>query len=119
MKVSRFICVGIAAATLIASPAFSQTTDDATSTQSAAPTSKKAMRAEDRQLARAVRKSMSKTKGLQSDKITVLAKGGAVTLAGTVPDSSQIPLAETAAQGTAGVKSVSNRLSIKEPGGGN
>jgi hyperosmotically inducible periplasmic protein len=118
MKASRFICAAIAAATLLSIPAFAQTTDDATAMQ-AAPTGKKAMRAEDRALARAVRRSMSKTKGLQSSKITVLAKGGAVTLAGTVPDSSQIPLAESAAQGTAGVKSVSNRLSIKEPGGGN
>jgi osmotically-inducible protein OsmY len=39
-----------------------------------------------------------------------------VTLEGTVPDSSQVDKATQVAQGVAGVSSVKNALTIKEPG---
>jgi osmotically-inducible protein OsmY len=48
--------------------------------------------------------------------ITVRARGGAVTLAGTVPEQPQIDLATQTAQGVAGVTSVKNALSIRPVG---
>lgn len=78
--------------------------------------SKKQMRAGDRLLAKAVRKSLTKTKGLDASGVTVLARNGKVTLDGTVPDNSQVPVAADAAASTQGVTSVDNRLVMREAG---
>ncbi|SPB17706.1 transport-associated protein [Caballeronia novacaledonica] len=88
---------------------------DAAATTSAAP-SAKSTKAANRQLAKDVRRSLTKVKGLSVSKISVRANGGAVTLAGTVPDASQIDKATEAAKGTAGVTSVKNALTIREIG---
>jgi osmotically-inducible protein OsmY len=48
--------------------------------------------------------------------ITVRARGGAVTLAGTVPEQPQVDLATQAAQAVPGVTSVKNALSIRPVG---
>jgi osmotically-inducible protein OsmY len=44
----------------------------------------------------------------------VRARGGAVTLTGTVPDEGQIEAAGAAAKGVAGVTSVSNKLTVMQ-----
>lgn len=81
---------------------------------SAMPTKeqKKAAKAANRALVKKVRSTLQKTQGLVASDITILANAGAVTLEGSVPDESQIQLAETATQGVTGVTSVSNYLRI-------
>nr|WP_241030967.1 BON domain-containing protein [Paraburkholderia sp. Ac-20347] len=64
-------------------------------------------------LAKSVRRALVKVKGLDSTNVVVLAKNGDIVVGGSVPDSSQIPLAISTAQGVADVKSVKNALTIK------
>jgi hyperosmotically inducible protein len=82
-----------------------------------APSSKAAMKTADRRMARAVRKALSHTNELQTAGISVFARSGVVTLAGSVPDVSQIDRAGTIAGGVPNVTSVSNRLKVRVPGG--
>ncbi|WP_084688291.1 BON domain-containing protein [Paraburkholderia oxyphila] len=79
--------------------------------------SRKEMRAENRQTVRSVRHALLHTKGLDASGIRIKAKDGVVLLAGTVPDASQIPLAVAAAASAPTVKSVSNYISVRIPGG--
>lgn len=78
--------------------------------------SKKQIRADNRALSHAVRKSLTKVRGLDSSRINVLARGGIITLAGSAPDQWQIESAGTAAGSVAGVSRVDNRLTVYEPG---
>lgn len=89
---------------------------DGTATSEMAPTTKKQIRTDNRLLSRAVRHSLTKTKTLNASGITVLARGGKVTLDGSVPDASQIELAANAASATHGVTQVDNRLIVREVG---
>jgi len=101
-----------------AATAYAQTSDtEATApvAASAAPTAKE-MRKANRLLSKQVRTALAKVKGLDSGDIVVIAKGSVVTLGGSVPDASQMPLAVTAAQGVQGVTEVHNTLSIKARG---
>ena len=52
------------------------------------------------------------TKGVTGQQIDVTAKGGAVTLWGTVADPKEQALAVEAAKAVPGVKAVENRLAI-------
>jgi hyperosmotically inducible protein len=108
--VGAFFVLGAAAA-------YAQTSDtEATApAASAAPTAKE-MRKANRLLSKQVRTALAKVKGLDSGDIVVIAKGSVVTLGGSVPDASQMPLAVTAAQGVQGVTEVHNTLSIKARG---
>ena len=76
------------------------------------PTSKQANRA----LQKKVRAAMVHAKDITATNILVRARGGAVTLEGTVPDAAMIDRATQVAQGVAGVTSVKNALSVKEMG---
>lgn len=80
--------------------------------------SRKQLRAENRALAKRVRQALAHTKGLTSSGITVIAKSGAVTLTGTVPDQAQIGLAEATAKNVSGVTSLKNNLTLDIVGGG-
>ncbi|QGZ60747.1 BON domain-containing protein [Paraburkholderia acidisoli] len=82
----------------------------ATASAKPAPTAKKA----DRKLGYTVRKALSKTQGVDVSNITVRSRAGAVTLSGTVPDQGQIDKAGSVARGVAGVKSVSNKLTVMQ-----
>jgi hyperosmotically inducible periplasmic protein len=84
-------------------------------TVSAAPT-KKEIRAQNHALEKAVRRALTRTKGLDASGVVVIARGGRVTLAGSVPDASQIDLAGKSATSTTGVKSVDNRVTVREVG---
>ncbi|WP_254067656.1 BON domain-containing protein [Burkholderia sp. L27(2015)] len=86
-------------------------------TASPMSSSKKMMKAADRQTAHDVRRVLTRTKGLPAIDIRVFAKSGAITLVGTVPDSSQIELAGTAAAAAPNVKSVRNLLTVRIAGG--
>ncbi|MCC8397564.1 BON domain-containing protein [Paraburkholderia sp. MMS20-SJTR3] len=84
-----------------------------------APTAKqtaKETRAANRALSRKVRGVLARTKGLTVGNITVRARDGAITLAGSVPEAAQIDLATNAAQGVPGVTSVKNALTIRAIG---
>jgi hyperosmotically inducible periplasmic protein len=72
--------------------------------------------AADRTLAKKVRIAMTHEKTIDMTRINVLARSGAVTLIGSVPDESQIALAEKSAVAVAGVKSVKNNLLVEEGG---
>ncbi|WP_116140217.1 BON domain-containing protein [Trinickia diaoshuihuensis] len=77
---------------------------------------RKADRAANRALEKKVRVALTHTKGLDVSDITVLARKGAVTLVGTVPESQQIQLAQTSVQGLDGVVSLTNNLTERYPG---
>ncbi|HZZ12937.1 MAG TPA: BON domain-containing protein [Paraburkholderia sp.] len=111
--------LGIALCVATASSAYAQSSDAmaATDTTMAAP-SAKTMKKSDRQLGLSVRKALSKAQGFDVSNVFVKSRGGAVTLTGSVPDGAQIPQAEEVAKGVAGVKSVSNKLTIGTQGGG-
>ncbi len=66
------------------------------------------------QLGRKVRAALAKTQGIDVSNIAVRARGGAVTLTGSVPDQGQIDAAGEAAKGVAGVTSVSNKLNVMQ-----
>ncbi|CAD6534017.1 hypothetical protein LMG27952_02866 [Paraburkholderia hiiakae] len=94
-------------------PSFAQT--DTSAATSATP-SKKEIRAQNRKLESQVRHALTKTKDLDAAGITVVARGGKITLDGTVPDEDQIALAGTSAAGVAGVSSVTNNVRMREAG---
>ncbi|CAB3775991.1 hypothetical protein LMG28688_00144 [Paraburkholderia caffeinitolerans] len=77
----------------------------------AAPTSSKKV---DRKLGYSVRKALSRTQGIDVSNITVRSHNGAVSLTGSVPAQAQIDKAGEVAQGVAGVKSVSNKLTVMQ-----
>lgn len=67
----------------------------------------------DSTLVRDVRRAFTRTTGLNSANIHVQARHGVVTLTGTVPQRSQIQRAGNAARSVRGVRSVSNRLTVR------
>ena len=75
-------------------------------------------RAANRALRRKVYAAIVRHKEIAAGDISVVAKGGAVTLNGTVVDASQIDKVADIAQGVPGVTSVTNRLTVKKPFGG-
>lgn len=80
-----------------------------------------APRAQDKAADRALRKdvvrALSRTKGLNTTRITVRAKSGAVMLEGSVPDQSEVDVATQAATHVSGVTSVKNTLTVVGPAG--
>ncbi|MFD1560147.1 BON domain-containing protein [Paraburkholderia silviterrae] len=72
----------------------------------------KSVRIANRQLARKVRGAMAKAKGIDMTQLFVYAKGGVVTLSGSVPKSDQVNRAGEIARSVPGVSSVDNRLSV-------
>ena len=75
-------------------------------------------RAANRALRRKLYAAIVKHKEITAGDISVVAKGGAVTLNGTVVDASQIDKGAEIAQGVPGVTSVTNKLTVKKPFGG-
>ncbi|HEX7931953.1 MAG TPA: BON domain-containing protein [Paraburkholderia sp.] len=105
----------IVLASLNASAQSSDTAATPSAGAASAATGKQA-KAANRSLGRKVRSALAKTKGMSVANISVRARGGAVTLAGTVPEQSQIDLATQTAQGVAGVTSVKNGLTVRPVG---
>ena len=109
--------IGGALIVLASLNAYAQSSDAAApAAATSAPTAKQT-KAANRALQRKVRSALSKTKGVSVANITVRARGGDVTLAGSVPEQSQVEIATQAAQGVAGVTSVKNALTIRAEGG--
>jgi hyperosmotically inducible periplasmic protein len=86
------------------------------SSASAPAMSRKAMKAADRKLARAVRKSIEHVKGLDATRIAIVAKDGSVTLTGSVPEAPQVDVAVQHAKTVPGVTNVTSRLEVGEIG---
>lgn len=118
MKASSAIkMIGGALIVLASIQAYAQSSEAAAMAPAApAATTAKQAKAADRALGRKVRSALSKTKGLSVANITVRARSGAITLAGTVPEQGQVDIATQAAQGVAGVTSVKNALTIRPVG---
>jgi hyperosmotically inducible periplasmic protein len=110
---SVVVCVAVA------SSAYAQSSDamattDAASAKAMAKTTKQV----NRKLGLDVRRALSKAQGIDVSNIFVRARGGAVTLTGSVPDGEQIPKAGEVAKGVPGVTSVTNKLGLAVPNGG-
>jgi hyperosmotically inducible periplasmic protein len=105
--------LGSVVAMVAACNVYAQASDAASGTHAAAESIKAGKNA-NHQLGRKVRGALTKTQGLDVSNIAVRARGGAVTLTGTVPDQGQIEAAGTAAKGVAGVTSVSNKLTVMQ-----
>ncbi|CDY78135.1 hypothetical protein BGLT_01008 [Caballeronia glathei] len=73
-------------------------------------------RAANRQLAKRVQSTLYKQKGLDSTDIHAIARGGKITLVGMAHDQSQIDMAAKLAGSVSGVTSVTNNLTVEEPG---
>jgi osmotically-inducible protein OsmY len=111
--------LGIALCVATASSAYAQSSDAAPSDMTDSSTAHtKSVKKTDRKLGLDVRKALAKAQGFDVSNVFVRARGGAVTLTGSVPDGAQIPQAEDVAKSVAGVKSVSNKLTIGSPNGG-
>ncbi|MBP0595471.1 BON domain-containing protein [Paraburkholderia sp. LEh10] len=78
----------------------------------------KDIRKANRALRRTVYAAIVKHKEINAGDISVVAKSGAVTLDGTVVDASQIDKVAEIARGVPGVTSVTNRLTVQKPFGG-
>jgi osmotically-inducible protein OsmY len=118
--IKTFKLIGSALIVVVSISAWSQTSESAaTSTQSSmAPAgggSGKAARQANRALSRKVLHALSKG-GVNTSRINVLAKGGAVVLAGSVTDPALSDKATELAKGVPGVTSVKNALTLKEVG---
>jgi osmotically-inducible protein OsmY len=110
--------LGIALCVATASSAYAQSSDAMAAPAASASPNPKAVKSADRKLGLSVRKALSKTQGFDVSNVFVRARGGAVTLTGSVPDGAQIPQAEEVAKNVAGVKSVNNKLTLGTQGGG-
>ncbi|SAK82166.1 transport-associated protein [Caballeronia arationis] len=112
--------LGVVMCVAVASSAYAQSSDAMATTDSAATAKaeKNATKKTDRKLGNDVRKALSKAQGFDVSNVFVKARNGAVTLTGSVPDGSQISQAEEVAKGVAGVKSVSNKITLGTQGGG-
>jgi hyperosmotically inducible protein len=123
MKTSTVL--GMAGGILIALASvhtWSQTSEpNAASSGSAIAASAGVTAKETRQANRALRRNVyaaiGKHKEIAAGNISVVAKGGAVRLDGTVVDASQIDKVAEIAKGVPGVTSVTNRLTVKKPFG--
>jgi hyperosmotically inducible periplasmic protein len=120
MKVINVLRLAVSALIVAVSiSAWPQTSEsNATSAQSssapAAGGSAKATRHANRALSKRVRAALLKG-GVDASNINVIAKGGAVTLAGTVTDPSQSNKAAEIAKSVQGVTSVKNALGQNVP----
>lgn len=103
----------------VALSAYAQSSDVAPNAgTSADANSTKTTSTSDRALAKAVRRALGKAQGIDVSNVFVRARGGAVTLSGSVGDGGQIHQAEQVARTVPGVSSVSNKLTLFHGGNG-
>ncbi|MFX1675415.1 BON domain-containing protein [Paraburkholderia sp. A2WS-5] len=77
----------------------------------------KTTRQANRALKRKVYATLAKHKEIDAGNIGITAKGGAVTISGTVSDASQINTVVEIVKGVAGVTSVTSKLTVQRPFG--
>ena len=116
MKSVDFLkALGGVVAVVIACNTYAQSSDAMAASGAMAAPSAKAVKKENRTLGRKVRSALAKAQGIDVSSISVRARGGAVTLTGSVPDQGQIDKAGDVAKGVDGVTSVSNKLTVVLP----
>jgi osmotically-inducible protein OsmY len=116
MKTSQFVSWFVLAGCLTLTPnVYAQTSSAMPMASSSGAGSGSATQA-DKKLARDVRKALSKTPHFNVSNVFVKARGGVVTLSGSVPDGAQIEQAAKVAMNVPGVTSVSNHLSLYTKG---
>lgn len=98
---------------VLACNAYAQSSDAMAASGTMAAPSAKSVKKVDRSLGLAVRKALSKG-NIDVSSVAVRARGGVVTLTGSVPEGDQIEKAGTVAQGVDGVTSVSNKLTLQQ-----
>jgi hyperosmotically inducible periplasmic protein len=119
MKSVDFLkALGGVVAVVIACNTYAQSSDATATTGAMAAPSAKTVKKANRKLGYKVRGALAKAQGIDVSNIAVRARGGAVTLSGSVPDQSQIDKAGDVAKGVDGVTSVSNKLTVVLPNGG-
>jgi osmotically-inducible protein OsmY len=117
-RLLRALLVGVSMTVSVAS--YAQSSDAQTSagmSSGTTTTSKKATPA-DKALAKSVRRALSKAQGFDVSGVFVRARGGAVTLSGTVKSGDQIQQAEDITKSVQGVTSVTNKLALFHGGNG-
>jgi len=116
IKLGSVVLMALASANVWSQTSETSTSASPAATSSAsAPMSKSAARKANRALSRKVVQALQKG-GVTTTGINVIAKGGAIVLAGRVVDASQIDRASSLAKGVSGVTSVKNALTIQQTG---
>ncbi|HTH60855.1 MAG TPA: BON domain-containing protein [Paraburkholderia sp.] len=113
MKFTQFCGIAIAAAALATIPTLAQADNDAAATS--APAVKKTSHSQNLKTERTIRKALTRTKGLDASNILVVIRHGAISLDGSVPEASQIQLAQNAAEQVSQGLTVNNHLSVIKP----
>ena len=118
MKAIRMLqALGIVMSLALVSSAYAQSQSSTpTATMDSAASvkaSQKSARKADRKLSSDVRRALSRAKEITVTNIFVRARGGAVTLTGSVPDNAQIDRAAQVAKSVPGVTSITNKLSLQ------
>jgi hyperosmotically inducible periplasmic protein len=115
-KMKRSTVVKVLASAIVALVSLTAAAQDGSATDASAvvlASNAKATKAANRALQKSVRKAMSRDRGLNLENLTVRARGGVVTLMGTVPSAGQVGLATQITQNVPGVTSVVNQLAIR------
>jgi hyperosmotically inducible periplasmic protein len=123
MKITNKVLCGAMVISLSAvvyaqTPTATSSMPDETSEMTHLPPSKKAIRSQNKALARQVEHVLRRTKGLEDSDIVAfaMAQTGEVILAGVITDQSEESIATEAAAKVPGVKSVTSKLTMREAG---
>src|SRR5471032_2623009 len=116
MTTLKKIAITCFAVTALIVTTYASAQNDSATTDSSSASPQKGTRAQNRLLAKTVRRALTRTKHLTSSGITVLARGGVVTLDGTVPTDEEIQVATNVASNVPGVHAVTNNLLMQEEG---
>jgi hyperosmotically inducible periplasmic protein len=116
MTTLKRIAIACLAVTALIGTTYASAQTDSGTVDSSSQSPKKVIRAQNRQLAKTVRRALTQEKHLTSSGITVLARGGVVTLDGTVPTNDEVQVATDVASNVPGVRSVTNNLLMQEEG---
>jgi hyperosmotically inducible protein len=123
MKITNKVLCGAMVISLSAivyaqTPTSTSSMPDETSGMTHLPPSKKAIRSQNKALARQVEHVLRRTKGLEESDIVAfaMAQTGEVILAGVITDQSEEGIATEAAAKVPGVKSVTSKLTMREAG---
>ena len=123
MKITNKVLCGAMVISLSAvvyaqTPTATSSMPDETSGMTHLPPSKKAIRSQNKALARQVEHVLRRTKGLEESDIVAfaMAQTGEVILAGVITDQSEESIATEAAAKVPGVKSVTSKLTMREAG---
>ena len=110
--------ISLSAIVYAQTPTATSSMPDETSGMTHLPPSKKAIRSQNKALARQVEHVLRRTKGLEDSDIVAfaMAQTGEVILAGVITDQSEESIATEAAAKVPGVKSVTSKLTMHEAG---